>query len=709
MRDLLRDLIGTHFMLRSNRLTLWWIASLCISLRLASAIAAAADRPRNFVVILVDDLGYGDIGPYGSELNRTPQLDRMAEQGRKFTNFYVAASVCTPSRAALMTGCYAQRVDMGLNALPETVNNIVFFPGEPKGLNPHEVTIAEMLQNKGYATACIGKWHLGDQPQFLPTQNGFEDYFGIPFSNDMGFDNAIPYPPLPLLRNENVIEQEPDQRYFTKRFTEEAIAFIEQHKEAPFFVYLPHTMVHWPHYASPGFKGQSRNGVYGDVVEEIDWSVGQILDTLMEWNLAEQTLVIFTSDNGGARARECVVSNLPLRAGKGTMCEGGFRVPMLAWQPGTVPAGTVCDELTTAMDLLPTFAEISRAELPQGRALDGRSIVPLLHGENGAKTPHEAFFYRRGIDLYAVRSGDWKLYVKTTSGAVLKQGQPQRIPAGTLYNLKSDIGETTDVAAEHPDVVARLQTLAKAARVDIGDGVEHPGENVRRAAYIDLADADTLTHHAEGFVPIFNGRNLNGWEKRPADSPSTWNVVDGVIRGEGKEDRQVFLVYSGDDKLKDFELKFEYKMVTNGNTGVELRARPDVTGQRLFEGYHADLGHVGIGDHILGAWDFHFGKAQRDEPACVRGTDLTIEADGRLTVREIEDAVQLSDIDAHDWNRVHVIAQNNRFEFFINGKPASKFTDKFESYRLDQGGSLALQIHDDEMIVEFREIYLKRL
>ena len=682
----------------------------CFLLSHVGSLLAETDqrKPLNYVVIFVDDLGYRDIGPFGSKLNRTPNLDRMAEEGRKFTNFYVAAAVCSPSRAALMTGCYPQRVDMALNALPGSVNNIVLFPGDPKGLNPSEITIAEVLKQKGYATACIGKWHLGDQRAFLPTKQGFDYYFGIPFSNDMGFDNRIPYPPLPLLRNEEVIEEEPDQSLLTKRYTEETLTFIEQNQKKPFFVYLPHSMVHWPHYASPAFKGKSSNGIYGDVVEEVDWSVGQILDKLTELGLDEQTLVIFTSDNGGGRAQGCVVSNLPLRAGKGSMCEGGLRVCTLAWCPGLVPQGTVCHELVTSMDLLPTFARLSEATLPGDRIFDGKDVLSLLRGESTARSPHEAFFYRRGMDLYAVRSGPWKLFVRDNRAPFPGASRAEQIPAGTLYNLVDDIGETNDVSASHPDIVLKLERLAEASRVDLGDGIERPGTNVRKAAYVELKRARTLTNFEDGFVPIFNGRTLAGWHTIPAVAAGAWQVKGGVIHGEGKEDRLVYLVFDRNEHLRDFELKFRYKMVTPGNTGVEIRARVDATGKRPFEGYHADLGHAGIGRAVLGAWDFHFGEGTRDEPPCPRGTRLLIDQDGRPHSSQIEDAVQLEDLNEGDWNDAHVRAQGNHFQFSINGKLAAEFTDNIGQGWLERG-SIALQLHDKGMVVQFKDLFLKEL
>ena len=314
----MRSLTSTHLL----------NVALLLPLLLLAVFSAGCDsetksnkQPPNFIVIFIDDLGYGDIGPFGSELNRTPNLNRMAEEGMKLTGFYVAASVCTPSRAALMTGSYPQRVDMEHNALPGSGNDLVLFPGDPKGLNPREITIAELLKGQGYATTCIGKWHLGDQTGWLPTEHGFDSYFGIPYSNDMGLGNTKrDYPPLPVLIDSDVIEEEPDQAYLTKRYTERALTYIEENKDNPFFLYLPHTMVHLPRFASPAFDGRSNNGLYGDIVEEIDWSVGQILDTLVEQGIDKNTFVLFFSDNGGTRSTDTyTVSNLPLRGGKGSM------------------------------------------------------------------------------------------------------------------------------------------------------------------------------------------------------------------------------------------------------------------------------------------------------------------------------------------------------------------------------------------------------
>ena len=412
---------------------------------------AQEQRPPNFVVIFVDDLGYGDIGPFGSKKNRTPVLDQMAKEGTLLTSFY-AAPVCTPSRAALMTGCYPKRVGLHQGSW-----HGVLMPGDTNGLHPDEVTIAEVLKTKGYTTACIGKWPLGDQPQFLPTRQGFDEFFGVPYSNDMfpaRRSKNRNFPPLPLMRGEKVLREAADQSLLTGEYTREAVAFIERNKERPFFLYLPHTMVHVPLHAGANFKDKSENGILGDAIEEIDWSTGEILKTLKRLGLDENTLVLFTSDNGAARG-----SSGPLRAKKGSTFEGGVRVPCIVRWPGHVPAGKTSDEITSTMDLLPSFAGLAGAALPKGRKLDGGDIVPLLLGTEGARSPTDLFYYYRRNRLMAVRSGLWKLHV------------PQR-PNGVrrLFHLGRDIGEKDNVVAKHPKVVDRLSKLMQAARLDLGDG-----------------------------------------------------------------------------------------------------------------------------------------------------------------------------------------------------------------------------------------------
>jgi arylsulfatase A-like enzyme len=412
----------------------------------------AAEQP-NFVIIFTDDQGYGDLSCFGGRHVSTPRIDQMAAEGSRLTSFYVAAPVCTPSRAALMTGCYPKRIDMASGS-----KFGVLLAGDPKGLNPDEITIAEVLKDAGYKTGMFGKWHLGDQPEFLPKKQGFDEYFGIPYSHDIHpFHPAEKwnFPPLALLDQEEVIEMDPDADYLTKRFTERAVAFIEKNQDDPFFVYLPHPIPHKPLHVSPPFMEgvseeiseklkeedgridyKTRDKLFRQAINEIDWSVGRILDTLKANGLDENTLVIFTSDNGPAIGQAG-----PLKGRKGSTNEGGMREPTVVRWPGRIPAGRDNDELMTAMDLLPTFAKLAGAEIPDDRVIDGRDIWPVLSGK--AKTPHETFFYHGGNDLKAVRSGDWKLHAV--------KGRPTQ-----LYNLQSDIGETTNVLKENPAVVKRL-------------------------------------------------------------------------------------------------------------------------------------------------------------------------------------------------------------------------------------------------------------
>lgn len=425
--------------------------------------AAAADPPPNFVVIFCDDLGYGDLGCYGSSKNRTPRIDQLAREGIQLTDFYSSSPVCTPSRASLMTGCYPRRVGMH----EDFTGHWVLIPRSRRGLHPEETTVAEMLKARGYATACVGKWHLGDQPEHLPTAHGFDFYYGIPYSNDMQAARRGD-PPLPLVRQTRVIEAPADQATLTRRYTEQVIAFIEANRDRPFFVYLPHTFPHLPLFASDEFRGKSANGRYGDAVEEIDWSTGAIMDCLARLNLAENTLVIFTSDNGSNGRNGG--SNKPLAGAKGGTLEGGMRVPFIARWPGRIPAGTRSSELATTMDILPTFCTLAAAELP-ARKLDGFDLSPLLLGTAGAKSSYEAFYYYRRRQLQAVRMGNWKYhlplkqtYPRWTSPEQTGPGQRAK-----LVDLANDLEERHDVSSEHPEIVARMRRLAERAVVTLGN------------------------------------------------------------------------------------------------------------------------------------------------------------------------------------------------------------------------------------------------
>jgi arylsulfatase A len=428
----------------------------------------SAEKP-NFVVIFIDDMGYGDIGPFGSTLNATPQLDKMAEEGMRLTSFY-AAPVCSASRAQILTGCYAPRV-----SVPG-----VFFPAGRNGLNPDEVTIAEYLGELGYATACVGKWHLGDQPEFLPTNQGFDHYFGIPYSNDMQRVSAADgRRVVPLLRDDKVAEllDDEQQRRVTREYTHEAIKFIEADHQRPFFLYLPHTAMHVPLFPHEDFVGKSTNGKYGDWVAEVDWSVGQILEALRRTNLDENTLVLFTTDNGpwASKGADGGVSG-PLRGSKGCTLEGGVRVPTIAWWPGTIEKNVKSTAISGTTDVLPTLVALAGAHPQWKNKIDGRDLTPVLKGGTD-KSPREAWYYYQGNTLQAVRSGPWKLAItpQTLGMGIGEKPADLRSREPRLYNLDKEIGEITNVASANPDVVSRLTSLAAAMVADIGSGSPGPG------------------------------------------------------------------------------------------------------------------------------------------------------------------------------------------------------------------------------------------
>jgi len=453
-------------------------------------VKGGEDPLPNFIVVFCDDMGYADIGPFGAEGYQTPHLDRMAREGMKFTDFYVGRSFCTPSRAALMTGCIPTRVGIGGN----------FGPHSRTGLNPEEMTIAEVLKQKGYATACFGKWHLGHMPEFLPPNQGFDEYFGIPYSNDMWpyHPNVLHlpmeerlkrWPHLPLYEGTEVIKEAitaEDQVQMTTWLVERAVNFIGMHHDEPFFIYLPSPQPHVPLFVSDKYKGKTERGLFGDVIREIDWGVGEILAELQRRGIDDQTCVVFTSDNGpwllyGDHAG----SAKPLREGKGTNFDGGFRVPCLMRWPSKIPTGQICREVAGTIDLLPTFAHLAGATLPPN-TIDGKNISPLMFGEEGAKSPHDVFYhYDGGNRLMALRSGKWKLmfpqrYSSPIGGTGGMPGKGQRQEIGlSLFNLEDDIGETTNVADQHSEVVERLTRLADEMRQKLGHGKENVGTERR--------------------------------------------------------------------------------------------------------------------------------------------------------------------------------------------------------------------------------------
>lgn len=483
-----------------------FILLIAASLPVVSESSQAKERSArpNIVLIFTDDQGYSDVGVFGAKGFKTPNIDRLAKNGTTFTDFHVTQPVCTASRASLMTGCYSNRVGL-YGALNHKT---------PIGIHEDEVLLSELLKSRGYATACYGKWHLGRQAKFNPLRHGFDEFFGIPYSNDNGPLHPIlrDIPGLPLMEGEKIIGRDPDQSQFTRWFTERSVKFINEHKKEPFFLYVPHVMPHVPIFASKSFQGSSELGLWGDVIQEIDWSVGEIVKALKENDLDENTLVIFCSDNGpflsyGEHAGHAE----PLREGKLTSYEGGVRVPAIMRWTDQIPAGKVCDELVISTDLLPTLAKLAGAKLPD-RKIDGLDVWPVLSGEPGAKSPHDVFYYYVGGELQAVRSGPWKLHFPhdylTVAGEPGKGGKPSNFEnlkpmditqSGVrgiasrhgykvertemaLYNLDEDIGEMKDVSKAHPQVVERLKKLAEKARADLGDTLTNRvGENVRPA------------------------------------------------------------------------------------------------------------------------------------------------------------------------------------------------------------------------------------
>lgn len=456
-----------------------------MKLRLAAAIAVfvivvntlgaqtstqkPASRP-NIIIIFADDLGWGDLGCYGHPSIRTPHLDRMAREGMRFTDFYSAAEVCTPSRAALMTGRYPIRNGMCHDKFRVLRNNSA--GGLPEG----EVTLAMILRQLGYTTGCIGKWHLGHLAHYLPTNKGFDYYFGMPYSNDMKpapdapkgrakfFEEKLAYWQTPLIQGDKIIEEKPDQRQITRRYTEEALRFIEKNKHQPFFLYLPHTFPHVPLFASKEFRGKSAAGIYGDVIEELDWSVGRILDLLRKEGLAENTLVIFSSDNGPWLVfNQHGGSAGPFREGKGSTWEGGMRVPGIFWWPGRIPQGKTQHQVACTMDIFTTCIKLAGGKVPDERAIDGLDITPLLF--DSGSVSRGPYFYYRGQTLYALRIGPWKIHYITRSGYGTDAPQVHNPPL--VFHLPSDPGEKFNVAEQHPEVVAEAARAVEQHRATL--------------------------------------------------------------------------------------------------------------------------------------------------------------------------------------------------------------------------------------------------
>lgn len=467
----------------------------------------------NIILINCDDLGYGDIGCYGSKVNRTPAIDLMAENGLKFTDFYMVSPICTPSRGGMLTGCYPPRIGFGTFE-----GKGVLFPGQGLGLNPSETTIARILKNQGYRTKIVGKWHCGDQPEFLPLNHGFDEYYGLPYSNDMGIQNSIGNEviplsfnvPLPLIENEEIIQQQPDQRSLTERYVEQATSFIRKNKEQPFFLYMAHMHVHTPLYAADSFVKRSQNGDYGACVEAVDWATQCILLELEKQGISEDTMVIFTSDNGSNGKQGG--SNAPLRGNKGDIWEGGLRVPCVIYWPGRIRKG-VCGDIVSSIDFLPTFAKLCGAELDPDREIDGMDFSPLLFDEN-AKSPRDTFFYYLGNNLNAVRVGDWKLHTRKFAGYDVVDGVFHGLKfdeVRELYNLREDIGEEHNVSDEHPEIVEALLESMKECRKDLGDEAGSiKGEKIRPVGRVENPKPLTAYHENHPYIIAMYDRTDKG-------------------------------------------------------------------------------------------------------------------------------------------------------------------------------------------------------
>lgn len=658
------------------------IISVVLLLSLCERAGATAQRPPNFVIIFADDLGYTDVGSFGATGFATPHLDQMAKEGVRLTNFYVAQAVCSASRAALLTGCYPNRIGIS-GALDHKATH---------GINAREMTIAEVLKQRGYATAIYGKWHLGHHPQFLPTRHGFDEYYGLPYSNDMWPRHPVTknyYPDLPLIENERVIKLDPDQSQLTTQYTERAVSFIERNKNKPFFLYVPHTMPHVPLFVSDKFKGKSPRGIYGDVVAEIDWSVGQILAALKRNGLDDNTLVIFTSDNGpwweyGDHAG----TKGMLRGSKGTAFEGGVREPFIARWPRRIPAGTVNHRPAMTIDMLPTIAKLAGAKAPTDRIIDGRDIWPLLNGRNATHDPHDALYFYYDGGLNAVRSGKWKLHLPHPYREVPEQGhggQPGKTRTGhielSLYDLDNDISESTNVADRHPEVVRRLMHYVARARADLGDGfVKRTGRNVRPAGKLTDATASMQAgknNPAEKeWTQLFNGRDLTGWEVKIRgydlndNFGNTFRVENGLLK-VGYEKYDQFNDRFGHiftrEKFSHYIIAVEYRFVgeqakggadwATRNSGIMVHSQ---SAQSM--GRNQDF-PISIEVQLLGG----LGKGPRPTAnLCTPGTH--VEMNGKLfTTHCVNSSSQTYDGD--QWVRVEVeVLGNERIRHIVAGQ-----------------------------------------
>lgn len=681
-------------------------AAVLLTILLSFNFSLAADRP-NFIVIFIDDMGYGDVGFNGATEPKTPHLDQMAAEGMRFTDFYVGCAVCSGSRTALMTGTHYQRLSM----------NAVLFPNSDQGLHPDELTIADMLKTVGYKTACVGKWHLGHLPPCLPTYQGFDSYFGVPYSNDMWIDPANKLAKnivirngltleevraghkkrnwVPLFRDEEVVEYPADQKTLTKRYTEEAIRFIQGSKEQPFFLYLPHTMVHLPLAVSEAFEGRTDKLIW-DAIEEVDWSVGEILKTLRREGLDEKTLVVFTSDNGAA-----VGSSLPLRSRKASVYDGGIREPTLMRWPGKLPAGETCREVAATIDLLPTFAKLADADFPD-RLIDGKDIWPLMARKKNAVSPHEHYVLMHGAG--AVRSGKWKFYPWSEAtgkdrGARLPNREPSTYPV-QLYDTVADISERSNVAEQHPEIVQALQVAYDRHVANIKE-TRRPTATMPRPEDA-VSPARPTKPKTTG---LFEGLHLNAWT---LDDLEGWVIENDMVlacRMQEVERKGVMRTVGRGyiwtkQEYENFELTLEYKLSEGANSGVFYRTDPSNPVQGGFEiqlmddaGFQKTHG-VKESKKLNGS--FYDCKAPSADPAHPVGewNKFKLTCTGPI-VRVSINGIEVVNVDVDDWKQP---AKNP-------DGTANKFKTALKN--LPRKGHIGLQNHGQQ--VWFRDIAVRKL
>jgi len=651
-----------------------------IVLWLSVLVSQAGEKP-NFIIIFTDDQGYGDLSCFGSETIKTPHIDQMAKEGRIFSSFYVGNPLCSASRAALMTGSYPKRLGM---VKP------VFFPLDKVGLHPDEVTIADMLKTAGYTTACIGKWHLGHLKPFLPTSQGFDYYYGIPYSNDMTHENKnkIPYGKwdkswnnpgemvkqwyTPLMENEEIIELPVDQQTITRRYTDKAIEFITTNKEKPFFVYLPHSMPHVPLFVPEDVYDPNPANAYINTIEHIDAEVGRVIKTVKELGLSDNTYIIFTTDNGPwLRFKHHAGSAGVLRGGKGGPHEGGPRVPCVMWGPGRIPAGTKTDAIASTIDLFPTFAKLANVNAQTRGPIDGLDISALIHGAD--ESPRKEMLYFQGArSIVGIRQGDWKL---------LLLGEQRK--SVQLFNLKEDISETKNLANAEPERVAALRDRLKELDASITKEIRSLG---------------TIEESTDAFVSLFNGKDLKGWRK--VNGSGEFKVDDGSILGYGENIKgNTFL--RTEKTYKDFEFRYEFKFDSlEGNSGLQFRSNQKNGDGRVF-GYQCEASNTkhrvmsaGIYDEARRGWLVP--EKNMKDPALKKVWD-DFNKEGQSLFKW------------DGWNKYVIRCQGNHIQTWLNGKLRADFHDTDAEHDTREG-FFALQVHSGKACnVRWRNIQVKEI